>query len=153
MSEDHRVLTGVASFGVRRAGTPWVAAAAAACACAAVSLVDPTRTAMSPPCPFKVVTGWWCPFCGATRSASRLFRGDLAGAWHFNALFVVTIPFVVLAWFEWAQPGRIGLLDRTRRLLGRRRAGVITSMLVGAAAWVLLRNVGPGAAWFRYPGS
>ncbi len=47
---------------------------------------------MSVGCPFQVATGWWCPFCGATRAASRIVRADLSGALRYNALLVIAAP-------------------------------------------------------------
>jgi hypothetical protein len=34
----------------------------------------------APPCPFLVITGHPCPFCGGTRSFAYMWRGDLADA-------------------------------------------------------------------------
>lgn len=44
------------------------------------------------PCLFRLGTGWDCPFCGGTRMAAGLLRGDLLGAIGYNpALFVVAV--------------------------------------------------------------
>ena len=56
---------------------PWTAAAGVCAGLALVALVDPREQPLSPPCPFRLTTGWWCPFCGGTRAASRLVRGDV----------------------------------------------------------------------------
>lgn len=39
-----------------------------------------------PACPFLAVTGHPCPFCGATRSTSALWRGDLGSSLHLYPL-------------------------------------------------------------------
>lgn len=46
-----------------------------------------------PPCPFRVLTGMDCPFCGGTRGTQALLSGDLAGAADFNML----VPLLALA--------------------------------------------------------
>jgi len=56
---------------------------------------NPLRAAVFPPCPFHAVTGLWCPGCGATRASYLLLHGDVAGALHFNALWVVLAPFAL----------------------------------------------------------
>lgn len=58
---------------------------------------NPLRTTVFPPCPFREITGLWCPGCGATRASYLLFHGDVAGALHFNALWVVVAPFALYA--------------------------------------------------------
>ncbi len=56
---------------------------------------NPLQNAVFPPCPLHAATGLWCPGCGATRASYLLFKGDLAGALHFNGLWVVLAPFVL----------------------------------------------------------
>jgi len=128
---------------------PWTAAALGACACVAVSIVDPTRHMMSPPCPMRAITGWWCPFCGATRAASRLLRGDLTTALHFNAAFVIVLPVVALLWAAAAFPGRFAWLDPIRR----RTAPITAVIVVLFAVFMVVRNTPFGDTWLRYPGA
>lgn len=59
-------------------------------------------------CPLRLVTGWSCPFCGATRMGAALLRGDVALAWAYNPL--VFVGLVLL--------GLLGGLALTRRLRG-----------------------------------
>jgi hypothetical protein len=55
-------------------------------------------------CPWRALTGLDCPFCGSTRAASALARGDLVAALDHNALFVLAIvPLAALAWAAWAR--------------------------------------------------
>jgi hypothetical protein len=37
-------------------------------------------------CPFRLVTGLPCPFCGLTRSMFALGRGDIDGSVHFSPI-------------------------------------------------------------------
>lgn len=54
-----------------------------------------------PLCPSKAAFGVDCPFCGATRATAALARGHLGRAFDHNALWVVMVPFVVVAFFMW----------------------------------------------------
>lgn len=49
------------------------------------------------PCILHATTGLNCPFCGATRMAAALLRGDLDAAWHFNPVVLVLGPLVGVA--------------------------------------------------------
>jgi hypothetical protein len=54
------------------------------------------------PCPWRALTGLDCPFCGATRAAASLARGDVVTALDHNALFVLVIlPLSLVAWSVW----------------------------------------------------
>lgn len=48
-----------------------------------------------PPCPFLVLTGHPCPFCGGTRSFAQMWNGDVTGALRYYplgpAMFVLTL--------------------------------------------------------------
>ena len=73
-----------------------------------------------------------CPFCGSTRAASDLARGDLIGALDHNALFVlVMLPLAVLAWWVWAVRSWRGA--RT----GHGQPDVLVLMAVTPGWWVL----------------
>ncbi|WBQ04618.1 DUF2752 domain-containing protein [Kribbella sp. CA-293567] len=49
------------------------------------------------PCLLHATTGLNCPFCGATRMAAALLRGDLDAAWHFNPVVLVFGPLIGVA--------------------------------------------------------
>ena len=78
------------------------ATAGAAAACLVVGLVDPVKTPLTPPCPFRAITGWQCPFCGATRATHQLLHGHVASAFRLNALYLLALPLVAWAWLGWA---------------------------------------------------
>jgi hypothetical protein len=46
------------------------------------------------PCPFRALTGWECPLCGATRMGNSLLHLDLTSAFRYNP--VVLIGLIVL---------------------------------------------------------
>ena len=86
---------------------PLAVAAAGAGACLLVGLVDPTRTPIFPPCPFKALTGLDCPGCGTTRAVHQLLNGNLGAAMGFNVVAVLAVPLVLWWWAAWALP-RLG---------------------------------------------
>lgn len=128
---------------------PWTGAAVAACGCVAVALIDPTKHMLTPPCPMRSITGWWCPFCGATRAASRLLRGDVVSALHFNAVFVVLLPLALLLWAAAAFPERLRWLDPIRA----RSKPILTLVVTVFGAFMVVRNTPLGDTWLRYPGA
>ncbi|MBN1863775.1 MAG: DUF2752 domain-containing protein [Victivallales bacterium] len=55
-----------------------------------------------PPCPFHYMTGFYCPGCGSSRAICCLARFDIAGAWSYNKLLVLFIPYLVWSYLEYA---------------------------------------------------
>lgn len=78
-----------------------------ACGCcllagaAYVAAVDPSDHTVLPPCPFRALTGLWCPGCGLTRATHHLLRGDVVRALQFNAFVVVILAALVATWTAW----------------------------------------------------
>lgn len=94
------------------------------------------------PCPMLALTGWWCPFCGATRMASAVLDGDLAGAFHWNPAVFITLLMlggVTIAWIvEWVT----GRTPPWRAAVRRRSFGTwFTLAVVLTLGWMLARNV------------
>ncbi len=46
------------------------------------------------PCVFRKATGYLCPGCGATRMFLAVFRLDFVSAFKYNALLLVSLPFI-----------------------------------------------------------
>lgn len=105
----------------RRLAEPVAGLVAVGVAWAGVALLRPGSSGPTP-CPWRMVTGLDCPFCGATRSASALAHGDLVAALDHNAFFVLVIlPLAVVAWLVWvarAWQGRPGVTLSNRVLMG-----------------------------------
>lgn len=98
-------------------------------------------------CPYRRCTGGWCPGCGATRAAHRLFTGDLAGAWSHH-------PWVVLAAAQLL--GVVVAVLLGPRLGARRRAGarswVMPALIANTVAllgiWAVRTSSGSIPTWW-----
>ena len=90
-------------------------------------------------CPFLAVTGHYCPGCGGTRAILALLHGDVAAAWHNNALALTVFPAVVA--FAWLAP------ERLQRAVATRQPVVIALAVTLTLAFTIARNtVAPGLA-------
>lgn len=97
-----------------------------------VALTDPHRpSSIYPQCPFKLLTGWNCPFCGGLRMTYDLLHGDLVAAIHDNVFLLAGIPLLV----AWA------LVRRARGKALLPRPAWLTVIVVATIAWTVLRNL------------
>jgi hypothetical protein len=62
---------------------------------------DPTKNDFYPVCQFHLLTGLYCPGCGATRATYQLLHGNFLMALHDNALFVLSLAALAArgVWF------------------------------------------------------
>lgn len=98
-----------------------------------IGLVDPHNTnSIYPLCPFKLLTGWNCPFCGGLRMTHDLLHGDLAASINDNIFLLVGIPIFV-GW----------VLIRHRVGKPAMPMPVLLTIMAMAIAWTVLRNL-PG---------
>ncbi|MEV5411783.1 DUF2752 domain-containing protein [Thermopolyspora sp. NPDC052614] len=81
---------------------PAGAAAAAAAGLIYVALVDPNEPGHYPLCPLFMLTGLYCPGCGALRATHALTHGDIGTALGMNVLVVALIPVAAVVWARWA---------------------------------------------------
>lgn len=98
-----------------------------------VGLFDPTNWPVGLPCPLRVMTGLDCPLCGATRATHALLRGDLFTALDFNALYVVALPLLAVAFVVWLRSGQWPSVLRGRQ--------ASWGLAVVAVAFAVLRNL------------
>ncbi|MFW2333201.1 DUF2752 domain-containing protein [Ilumatobacter sp.] len=82
-------------------------AAPIACGCcmlagaAYVAAENPSDGGTFIPCPFRTLTGLWCPGCGMTRATHHLLRGNVMQALHYNLFVIVILLALTAAWFAW----------------------------------------------------
>ncbi len=98
---------------------------------------NPLQNTVFPPCPLHATTGLWCPGCGATRASYLLLKGDVAGALHFNGLWVVLAPFALYQAVAFA--GEAFGIRWLRRI--PLTQPVIVALLVSMAGFFLVRNL------------
>jgi uncharacterized protein DUF2752 len=91
----------VACVRARRLLAPLIVLAATVAGTGYVAEVDPGRPGHYPLCPFRALTGYYCPGCGTLRAIHALAHGHLASALAFNALTVCTLPVLGYLWARW----------------------------------------------------
>ena len=79
------------------------------------------------PCPFHLLTGLDCPFCGGQRMIVELLHGHFATAFWLNPALFVGVPVVALWWWY-------------KREISSRTAFFLLCM---ALLWGVTRNVLP----------
>ena len=102
-----------------------------------VAVDDPSDGGAFLPCPFRAVTGWWCPGCGLTRATHHLLRGDLAQALRFNLFVVVILTGLALTWSVWTLQAAGRPIRRVAHLSNRTYAVAITVLV----AFAVVRNL------------
>ena len=118
-------------------------AAPIACGCcllagaAYVATDDPSDGGAFLPCPFRTLTGWWCPGCGLTRATHHLLRGDVTQALRYN-LFVVLILFGLSAtWLAWT----LQVAGRPIRPLTRLPSWLYAVAITTLVTFAIVRNL------------
>lgn len=107
-----------------------------AVATAYLFIFEPGKSGFFPVCPFRTLTGFTCPGCGSTRGLHRLLHGDVVGAFEFNPLLVVVLPFLVYALVRYTTAAVTG-----RPLNGKRlNARYIWMLLVVVMSFWVFRN-------------
>lgn len=84
-------------------------------------------------CPWRAITGVDCPFCGTTRAAAALGRGDFVAALDHNALAVlILLPAATAAWGLWTVRASKG-----RRLPTLSNRAMFGGLIVVVLWWIL----------------
>jgi Protein of unknown function (DUF2752) len=128
-------ITGRPSLGLFVAATLAFAVVSGA---AVLFFFDPTKNNFYPICQFHLLTGLYCPGCGATRATYQLLHGNCLAALHFNALYVIALAMLAARgiWFlkrkYYCQPVRFFIPPNA-----------LWTLLVVAIVFVVLRNI-PG---------
>src|SRR6266513_4699752 len=71
-----------------------VAALAATVLFVILFFFSPSQYPFYPRCPLHAMTGLHCPGCGSLRAVHSLLHGDIGAALHFNALLILSLPFL-----------------------------------------------------------
>lgn len=125
---DRRTIVGLATSGV--AGLTVLA------------LRDPHVSGSYGFCPFRALTGLWCPLCGGLRATHDLTQLRFADAVSSNLLAVVIVLAVVAYFCYWAAKRWRGRTAATFRV-GPRGLVVIAAVSV---SFTVLRNLAFGSA-------
>ena len=130
-------------------GEPALLVGAGIIGCTYTLLVDPNHSSAYPQCPTKLLFGFDCPLCGATRAVHSLLRFDLGGAIDHNLLFVLALPFLLYAFVAWTLT-RMGHPMRPLPLSSR---WVIVPLAVVMIAFTLVRNMAGPLHWMNSAGA
>jgi Protein of unknown function (DUF2752) len=57
---------------------------------------NPSEITSLPICPFKNLTGFYCPGCGGQRAFHQILHGNFFEAFHSNLLVYIFLPFFIL---------------------------------------------------------
>ncbi len=98
---------------------------------------DPRNPGLFPACPFLGLTGCYCPGCGTLRALHMLLRGDVTAALGYNAVTVLSLPFIAYSLGAGAMRA-FGLKAPRRVFL---HPGWIWALLAGVVAFWVLRNL------------
>ena len=120
------------------ARSAWLLATSAAVAAVPVLYrFNPLEVHFYPRCPLYVMTGIYCPGCGALRAGHALLHGHVLTALDFNALFVVAAPFLAYALAAQAIEAVTGRRLPVYHLSGVQARAILWTLL----AFTLLRNL------------
>ena len=122
---------------------PFFLLALAVGAGAVLFFFDPARHAFYPSCLFYRTTGLQCPACGCLRALHHLLHGELLQAIRFNALLVLSLPFLAV----------LGLRSAAHCFNPKLRreplpSAVFWGALALATLFAVARNFPSLAAWF-----
>ncbi len=79
-------------------------------------LFEPGKSGFFPACPFRTLTGFACPGCGSTRGMHALVHGDVVGAFKFNPLLILSLPFLLYALVRFSNAAIHGRRSKGKQL-------------------------------------
>ncbi|MGU3581904.1 DUF2752 domain-containing protein [Rhodococcus sp. C26F] len=113
-------------------------AVGAVAVCAAVAWADPTTPGgVIPPCPTYSLFGILCPGCGSSRMLYSLVHLDVPAALHYNALGLVALAVLTVAFGLWTWSRARG----TSMPRWTRYRWTPHLVLVLTTAWFVVRNI------------
>ena len=123
-------------------GPPALALAVAAAAVSYVALVDPNEPGHYPLCPFRSLTGYYCPGCGSLRMVHAAAHGHLGEAFGRNPLAFAMLPVLGYAWVRWAVAAARGRRPRFDLF----RPWLVWAFIALVLVFWLVRNLPAGHA-------
>lgn len=121
---------------------PAIVGAAGLSAAVLLHFYDPHSSGSYGYCPFLLLTGHPCPGCGGLRAVNDLTRGDFAAAVSSNALAVVLVAVLAVAFLRWIPRRWRG--GRGQMITMGARTGVAVMILI--FAFGVFRNT-PWGSW------
>ena len=92
-----------------------------------------------PKCPFRTLTGLYCPGCGSQRAIHYLLNLDILNSLKENFMVVTFIPYIIVGWgFDFAKTLSPRMLAIRNRFYGTKAIMFILYLVIGF--WVI-RNV------------
>ncbi|MGW5337162.1 MULTISPECIES: DUF2752 domain-containing protein [Rhodococcus] len=113
-------------------------AVGAVAVCAAVAWADPTTPGgVIPPCPTYSLFGILCPGCGSSRMLYSLVHLDVPAALHYNALGLVALAVLTVAFglWTWSRARGTPMPRWTRYRWPPHLVLILTAM------WFVVRNI------------
>jgi Protein of unknown function (DUF2752) len=108
-----------------------------------VAIHDPSHGGLLP-CPFRTITGLWCPGCGLTRATHQLLHGHVVAALHYNLLVLFVLGLIAASWGAWMGEA----LGRPWAAWRRVPAWTYGAMITVAVGFAVVRNL-PGVHGLR----
>jgi hypothetical protein len=106
----------------------------------ALHVIDPSDATWFPVCPFYAATGLYCPGCGTLRCLHALLHSDLRSAIDYNALTVLLLPTLVVAWLS---VGLAGVRGRHPPRVWKAPPWTGRVVVVAVGLFWILRNLPP----------
>jgi CHASE2 domain-containing sensor protein len=110
-----------------------------------VGLVDPNTSSFYPGCPFRAMTGFDCPGCGATRALHAAITGHPLQALDHNAFFVVAAVLGIVGFVTTKLRRRIGRPAIAWKLSA---SGAIALGLLTCTFWIARNMLWEPLSWF-----
>lgn len=100
--------------------------------------IDPVQSKFPLQCPWRLLTGTYCPACGFQRALYALVHGKIIEALSYNLFFLFSIPYALLAiaasWYNYGHS-----LDKIYALVYHRYTLKVYVVLY--CAWWVIRNL------------
>jgi Protein of unknown function (DUF2752) len=66
---------------------------------------NPATSLLYLPCPFHMLSGFYCPGCGSLRALHHLLHGHLTMAFWLNPLMILSLPFLGYSFLSYLMTG------------------------------------------------